>query len=31
MLGMPSCRGDQTANKIVGSSEEMFAADKNGW
>ena len=28
---MPRFRGDQTASRIVGSFEEVFAADKTSW
>lgn len=30
-LGMPKCSGARTANRVVGSSEEVFTVDKNGW
>lgn len=29
-LGIPRCSRGQTANRVVGSSEKVYTADKNG-
>ena len=31
VLGMPKCGEGQTISRLVGSLEEVFTANKNGW